>query len=162
MAINTLANVLPRWARSATQMKHAFRDSSYPFPNRNPKFGGVVMQRFNIRNGMPAAPFRNNMDEILAAVQDTLLPSLTRNDMTFPLSVYEAANFPENYGVAEIPDFQSLLPQSHTVGVPVYALLDYEINRTGTVLSQMIGKRDTFDQLFIDFAILIEALKDNA
>ncbi|SEN25063.1 AAA domain-containing protein [Mucilaginibacter gossypiicola] len=162
MAINTLANVLPRWSRSAAQMKDAFQNSSYPFPDRNPKFGGAVMQRFNIRNGRPAAPFRNNMDEILTAIETTLAPSLARASMTYPNTVYEAAGIPHNYGMAEIPDFQSLLPQSHSIGVPVYALLDNEIGRTGTVLAQMVEKRDAFNGMFNDFARIIETVKANA
>lgn len=159
MAINTLSKIFPRWQKNAELMKDAFKDSSYPFPNKNPKFGGVVIQRFNIRNGRPAAPFRNNMDEILDVVSTTLFPHLHNANMTFERESYVEAGIPNSFCIAEIPDFQSLLQQAHIVGVPVYALTNDEIKRTGTVLANMVEKRDDFNSLFTSFANHVELLK---
>lgn len=161
MAIKTLSVVLPRWYNSAVQMRALFSSSSYPFPNRNPKLGGVVLQRFNIRNGRPAAPFRNNMDEIIKEVQQTLIPNLRANNMLLENSLYQQTGIPDNYCLAEIPDFQSLLPQSHSHGVPVFALSEEQIGKSGTVLQQLIIKRDTFNQQFNDFAAIIERIREN-
>jgi len=159
MAVRTLSEILPRWYSIAQQMRTTFANSSYPFPNANPKFGGVVLQRFNIRSGRPSAPFRNNMDEILEAIQNEFVPKLQRHNMLLENNLYEDTGIPDNYCLAEIPDFQSLLPQSHNFGVPVFALTDEQIERTGTVLNQMIERRGAFDDMFIEFAAKIEQIK---
>ena len=82
--------------------------------------------------------------------------------MIFDESAYLQAGVHSNLCIAEIPDFQSLLPKSHTIGIPVYALTDAEMGRTGTVLDQMILKRDQFDKQFDEFAIKIETLRNHA
>jgi len=162
MAIRTLSTILPRWYSTAINMRSLFQDSSYPFPDTNPKFGGLVIQRFNIRSGRPSTPFRNNMDEILQSVQDTLAPRLRTANMLLDRSIYQDAGVPDNFCLAEIPDFQSLLPQSHSYGVPVFALSDEQIERSGTVLEQMIVKREKFNTLFNEFAAIIEKIKSDA
>lgn len=162
MAVRTLADVLPRWYSASQQMRTTFMNSSYPFPTRNPRFGGIVIQRFNIRSGRPSTPYRNNMDDILTSVTSDLVPKLMQHGMLFQANLYSQTGIPLNYCLAEIPDFQSLLPQSHKFGVPVYALSDEQIERSGTVLDQMTEKRDEFNQMFIDFAEKIEEIKENA
>lgn len=162
MAIKTLSSVFPRWYHASQQMRTLFVNSAYPFPEKNPKLGGVVIQRFNIRSGKPAAPFRNNMDEIIREIRETLIPSLSRNNMLLENNLYTKIGIPADYCLAEIPDFQSLLPQSNIHGTPVYALTDAQIGRRGTVLAQMVEKRELFNQQFIDFAHIIERIKENA
>lgn len=161
MAIKTLSEIFPRWYNSAIQMRELFSNSSYPFPEKDPKYGGTVIQRFNIRSGRPSKPYRDNMDEILEEIKITLVPSLRDNKMLLENDLYTDTGIPEDYCLAEIPDFQSLLPQSHKFGKPVYALRDEEIERTGTVLEQMIEKRDQFNEQFNDFANIIEKIKEN-
>ena len=58
-----------------------------------------------------------------------------------------------------IPDFQSLLAQSHRHGVPVFALSETQMERTGTVLEQMMSRRDSFNTLFEAFAVIVEQIK---
>jgi chromosome partitioning protein len=161
MAVKTLATVLPRWYNSSIQMRTLFATSSYPFPSKNPKIGGIVLQRFNIRNGRPATPFRNNMDEILSEVKNTLVPSLRVHGMVFQDALYTHINIADNYCLSEIPDFQSLLPQSHIHGVPVYALTEAQIEKTGTVLEQLVIKRNSFNNQFDAFATIIEQIRRN-
>lgn len=161
MAVRTLSEVLPRWYVAAQQMRSTFANSSYPFPSHDPKFGGVVLQRFNIRSGRPSTPYRNNMDEILESVKVDLVPKLSQSNMLLEATLYAETGIPENYCLAEIPDFQSLLPQSHKFGIPVFALSDEQIERTGTVLDQMRSRRDDFNRMFEEFALKIEEVKQN-
>ncbi len=153
MAVKTLSEVLPRWYTTSQQMRNTFANSSYPFPSYDPKFGGVVIQRFNIRSGRPSAPYRDNMDEILEAVKIDLAPKLDKNSMLLNSQIYIKNNIPDNYCLAEIPDFQSLLPQSHKFGVPVFALSDTQIERVGAVLERMVLRRDEFNDMFENFAL---------
>lgn len=161
MAVKTLSKVLPRWYQTSSQMRTSFADSAYPFPVFNPKLAGVVIQRFNIRSGRPSTPYRDNMNDILNTVKTVLAPEFDRNNMLLPPEIYQEANIGENYSIAEIPDFQSLLPQSHKFGVPVYALSDVQIERSGTVLQQMINRRIAFNRMFDEFAEKIEIMISN-
>jgi chromosome partitioning protein len=152
MAIKTLSNVIPRWNQQAQTMYESFQSSSYPFPNKKPKLGGILIQRFNIRNGKPSAPFRNNMDEIMRSVKNILTPSLKTKDMMFTEQDYKDAGIDEDLCIAEIPDFQSLLPKAYVHGAPVFDLTDEEIGHGKLVLEQMKGKMKEFNQLFDEFA----------
>lgn len=158
MAIKTLANILPRWDQQGQIMNQSFLTSSYPFPNRKPKLAGILIQRFNIRNGRPSAPFRNNMDDIMTSVKDVLVPSLTNNGMVFSKEQYAKARIDESLCIAEIPDFQSLLPKAYIAGAPVFDLTDAEIDHGKLVLDQMKGKMREFDKLFTEFAEKIISL----
>lgn len=161
MAIKTLSSVLPRWYIQSQQMRNMFESSSYPFPNKNPKLGGLLIQRFNIRNGKPNAPFRNNMNEILEEVNNTLLPSLNKADMLLKGEAFLNSKIPDNYCLSEIPDFQSLLQKANNAGVPVFAVSDQEIEHSGTVLIQMQEKRDFFNKIFTDFSNQIIHIKEH-
>lgn len=160
MAIRTLSLVIPRWHQQALQMQTMFANSSYPFPIRHPKLGGLLIQRFNIRNGKPNTPFRDNMNEILSEVNHTLVPALNKVNMLLEKDAYLNDTLPENYCLSEIPDFQSLLQKANQIGVPVYAVTDSEIGNTGTVLDQMIEKREFFDEIFTIFALQIIHIKE--
>lgn len=161
MAITTLSKILPRWYKAATDWKVAFQGSTYPFPDANPKLGGVIIQRYNIRNGRPANPFKNSMNEIGVAVSTILVPSLSLASMTYPLGVYAGANIGAEFNLSEIPDFQSLQQQSQIHGVPVYALTNVELGAGGFILDQLAIKRAQFLELFEVLAQKIEYIKAN-
>lgn len=159
MAIKTLSDVLPRWKSHAEQMHRLFAKSSYPFPLIDTKFAGLIIQRFNIRNGQPNTRFRNNMDEILQEVDRLLVPSLQKNSMVLDSAAYPNSTHPEHYCLAEIPDFQSLIQTANNEGVPVFALTKEQIDRSGTVLEQVEIKRDSIDGVFNKFCDIIIAIK---
>lgn len=158
MAIDTLKVVLPKWVAWAKSMGPVFNDSAYPMPNVTPKFMGELIQRFNIRRGVAARPYRDNIGEIKATIMDRLIPAMTTQGMIFSQAEYEVSAIPDDFCLAEIADFQGLLPKAHGVGVPVFALTNPEINETGPVLTQMAGKRDEFNQQFTDIATKIQTL----
>ena len=160
MAIKTLSTVIPRWYQQSIQMHTMFANSSYPFPEKHPKLGGLLIQRFNIRNGKPNLPFRNNMNEILGEVDASLIPSLRRFNMLLDDAAFVDATKPENYCLSEIPDFQSLLQKANQRGVPVFAITDAEIENKGTVLGQMQEKRAFFNNIFNVFARQIIHIKE--
>ena len=152
MAINTLSNILPRWVQNSKQMSMIFGNASYPFPKFEPKLGGIVIQRFNIRNGKPNKPCRDNMDQILEQVENQLIPSLESADMLLNDDIYSDFNVSKKYCLAEIPDFQSLGQKANEIGVPVFALKDNEMNASGVILEQLKSKRQSLDKIFENFA----------
>jgi chromosome partitioning protein len=158
MAIGTLQQLLPRWSawkQTATQL---FAGSAYPLLPGSPKFVGSIIQRFNIRNGKAAKPYRDNIEEIKGKLSVDLMNSLSAVNMTLPPANYGDELVKDQYCLAEIPDFQGLLPKAHAVGVPVFELTDAEIAETGPVLDQMKGKRTLFKQLFSGLADKISTL----
>ncbi|MGD1089256.1 MAG: AAA family ATPase, partial [Verrucomicrobiota bacterium] len=64
MAISTLEAILPRWTAWSKASVPLFAASAYPLPNILPKFLGSLIQRFNVRNGRAARPYRDNIGEI--------------------------------------------------------------------------------------------------
>lgn len=145
MALDTLQAILPRWVSWKETSLHLFEDSAYPLPVGTPKFVGTLIQRFNIRNGRAAKPYRDNIGEINSKVKDGFFPALKKVGMVLPSAVY---NTIDNYCLAEVPDFQGLLPKSQAVGVPVFAVRDEEINETGPVLENFKTKRDAFNSQY--------------
>lgn len=162
MAIDTLRSILPRWAAWKSTAVDAFIDSAYPLRPGIPKFGGAFIQRFNIRNGKAAKPYRDNIAEIKDRISNDLVPTLCRAGMTFADDIYSAALRTNGYCLAEIPDFGGLLPKANAVGVPVFDLTDDEIAETGPVLDGMKIKRDQLREQLGLVADELAAMLNNA
>jgi chromosome partitioning protein len=148
MAIDTLKNILPKWVlwkRNAIQL---FADSAYPLLDGEPKFIGSLIQRFNVRNGRAAKPYRDNITEIKNKISQDFFESISKVGMTLDSEQYTEDFIESSYCLDEIPDFQGLLPKSYQAGVPVFELLDAEINETGPVLEQMVKNRENFQKKF--------------
>lgn len=158
MALDTLSNVLPKWMTWKKASAPLFASSAYPMLDGSPKFLGCLIQRFNIRKGKAAAPFRDNIAEIKNTVSNKLFEQLKRCDMVLSDDQYGEEFRKSDYCLGEIPDFQGLLPKSYQAGVPVFALADDEIRETGTVLDQMKTKRNTFKDQFSYLGSEIEKL----
>lgn len=162
MAIDTLKSILPRWAAWKANAVDAFADSAYPLRPGIPKFGGSFIQRFNVRNGKAARPYRDNIDEIKTRISNDLLPALRKAGMTFADAVYPLALSASGYCLAEIPDFGGLLPKANAAGVPVFDLTNGEIAETGPVLDGMRIKRDQLRVQLETVADQLAAMLNNA
>ncbi len=148
MALQTLESIFPRWATWKVGNEAVFHDSAYPLRPGLPKFAGTVVQRFNVRNGRAAAPYRDNIGEIKNVTQGRLYPALRNAGLTLPDDDYPAALRNDGFCLEEIPDFGALLPRAHEAGVPVFSLHDHELGATGIVQDGMIDKRGQIhDQL---------------
>ncbi len=161
MALQTLKTTLPRWVNWKTSSISLFQDSAYPLPSGTPKFIGTVVQRFNIRKGKAAAPYRNNIDEINEVVENEIFGALRTAGMTLASNEYNGL-VADHYCLGEIPDFQGLLPKAHQAGVPVFALEDQELEATGPVLEGFKARRAVFKDQFEGLASRIADLLDYA
>lgn len=162
MALNTLASVLPRWVDWAERMRPLFVDAAYPLPTTTPKLIGTLIQRFNVRKGKAAKPYRENIEEIKETVLTKLIPALSLKNMVFEQQVYTTAGISNDLCLSEIPDFQGLLPKANDNGVPVFAMEDDEIGEVGAVREGMIAKRDTFYELFDTISIRVKSICEYA
>lgn len=148
MAINTLSNVLPRWVSWMEQMRPVFENSSYPLATTTPKLLGFIIQRFNVRNGKAAKPFRDYMQDVEDAIVNRLVPALRKKQMLLDQSDYSNANLAANYCIAEIPDFQSLIQKANDANLPVFALNDEQLSASGLVLNNLQASREKFNDIF--------------
>lgn len=158
MALQTLESIFPRWASWKMSNETVFQDSAYPLLPGLPKFAGTVIQRFNVRKGRAAAPYRDNIGEIKDVTRSHLYPALRNAGLTLPDNDYPDALRSAGFCLEEIPDFGALLPRSHEAGVPVFALRDDELGSTGRVLANMITKRDQIHQQISSVAQTLQGL----
>ena len=156
MAIETLSTVLPRWGHWKNSATELFSNSAYSLRNGMPKFIGTIIQRFNIRNGKAAKPYRDNIDEIKTKVRNVLVPKLSVANMLISPNKY----LDQDFCLEEIPDFGGLLPKSFEAGVPVYALDDGDINETGIVLDGLKSKSKDLNDKITSIATKIKVMTD--
>lgn len=161
MAINTLISILPRWVDWVEKMRPIFSEAAYPLPETTPKLIGTLIQRFNIRKGKAARPYRDNIEEIKTTVKEKLAPALRTKGMIYEQSVYTASGMSDELCLSEIPDFQGLLPKANDNGVPVFALNDSQIGESGTVLDELKEKRRVFNDIFEDISNKIISICSN-
>lgn len=159
MAISTLSTVLTRWIDWADRMRPLFKDATYPLPDTRPKFIGEIIQRFNIRKGQAAKPYRDNINEIKEFVKTKFVPSIKAKDMLFSDTAYRELEIPDDFCILELKDFQGLLPKAYEAKVPVFALTDKQLNETGAILDGMKNNRDKFKQDFEKLANKIIGLE---
>lgn len=145
MALDTLKTILPRWSTWKNASLQLFAESAYPLPPGTPKFIGTLIQRFNVRNGRAARPYRDNIAEINAKVTGDVVPALASAGMTLQPNQYATG---QDYCLGEVPDFQGLLPKAHDAGVPIFDITSEEIAETGPVLANAIERRDRFKAQF--------------
>ena len=153
MAIDSLSNVLPNWhswAQRANELP-ILKKAAYPFPEVTPRFLGTVIQNYRPRGGAPAKNFQMWIDKINEQVRAQLVPALDGVGMVCTEEEYSEAGV-ENYCLAQIPDFNSLIARSQATQTPVFALTNEQINQAGAVLTVTTTARDNFKNIFSKFA----------
>jgi hypothetical protein len=162
MALDTLRSILPRWVGWKRAAVDLFETSAYPLPRDIPKFFGSLVQRFNIRNGRAAKPYRDNIAEINESIATKLMPVLSSSGMALSMQQYGSSLEHDKFCLSQIPDFHGLLPKSNNVGVPIFDVRDDEIEETGTVLDGLVEKRETFRTMFNEISQKIVGLMAHA
>ncbi|HYH67954.1 MAG TPA: AAA family ATPase [Urbifossiella sp.] len=164
MAVDSLASVLPKWrkwSRQASGMS-IFKEASYPLPTTTPKFLGTIVQKYRIRDrssvdhdeedaptsGTPAVGFQKWIDAIDRKVLATLIPVLRKEEMLLDEAHYKRLGIEQNYRLASISDFNSLIAKSQEHQVPVYALTDEQIGLGGVLLTRTKKSKNMFESVF--------------
>lgn len=156
MALKTLKTILPRWKKWAIQSKPLFEEASYPLPEAEMAFIGIIIQRFNLRNQKAAKPYQGKIEEIKNYVQNELTTEFAHHNMVIDISALIEKNLiKEDYCLAEISDFGALLQKSHESLIPVFELSDEQLGVTGTVLDGMNQSKERFKEIFNSIASII-------
>lgn len=155
MALETLSNILPRWGNWKNSSFESFSESAYKLREGLPKFIGILTQRFNVRNGKAAKPYRENIDEIKTTTRNLLVPNLETAGMLLDNRKYSSNLISNGYCLAETPDFGGLLPKAFDAGVPVFALIPDDIRETGPILEGLKNKSNQLNSIFTETSNLI-------
>lgn len=168
MALRSLADVLPRWHRwaLAAGSNAVLQDATYAFPIPRLKLAGAVIQRYRLYRsptpedpyGTPTGPFRAWIAKVSAALGDQFVPALAAAGLTFSAEEYAAANIPDSLVLAQIQEFNSLLPRSQEHRVPVYELTQEQLGQQGIVLEGSERQIESLSRIFSDFAERVAGL----
>lgn len=170
MALRSLADVLPRWLRwaSAAGANAVLADATYPFPVPRLKLAGAVIQRYRLYRsptaenpyGTPTGPFRAWIAKVTNSLNDQFVPALTRAGLVFTDEEYAAAGIAPSRVLAQIQEFNSLLPKSQEHRVPVFELTQAQLEQVGIVLEGSQRQIASLERIFADLAERVAALAE--
>lgn len=155
-AISSLERHIVKWHNEIEKFREMndFDGRDFPIAN-NPVFLGSIQQRYRPRNERPTVSFGKWISLIRDAINQKLVPSLTKIGCAVDEAVMKDAlsgTDLEPYDLAQISDFNSLIAISQQLSKPIFALSDTEIRRTGRVFGHaentMIDNRDSFSVAF--------------
>lgn len=152
MALDSLANVMPKWKEWATRAQNnpVLVSAAYPFSKTTTKLLGVVIQKFRPRSGRATAGFQQWIDLMQTKITKELYPTLLRCDLAFKIEKYAgcAPKDTDYFTLAQIADFNTLIAKHQEHSVPVFALTAEHLGQTGTVLDQSLVKVKEFCDVF--------------
>lgn len=165
MATASLASILPKWASWAKHAKTlpTLKKAVYPFPDKDPKFLGTVVQKYRLREGKtPSAAFQQWIDKITEGVKTKLIPELKESHMLLPENAYEQAGLSLGEPLLQMSDYNSLIALSQKHKAPIFDLTDEQLERTGNVLELTQKSMQQFRELYSEGAERIMALIEHA
>jgi len=165
MATESLTSVLPKWATWAKQAKKQpiLQKATYPFPDKNPKFLGTIIQKYKLREGNTASrAFQQWINEIEKGVSEKLIPMLKSNGMLLPEEVYKTAGVKPNLPLIQMSDFNSLIALSQKHKAPIFDLTNDQLESTGIVLERTKKSMLQFHELYSEGADRIIKIIENA
>ncbi len=139
-AIDSLSNVLPKWARDINQFRQG--GDEYSLPMNNPKMLGFISQNYRIytteqkedeadQKSMAKA-YKDWLDRIKEAASRKLVPSLRDNEMIVDEKLFkECVSYDAPYHLAGVQNFNTLIPVSQKLSKPIFELTDKDGNWSG-------------------------------
>ncbi|SFV66808.1 regulatory protein CII [hydrothermal vent metagenome] len=149
MALDSLSSILPKWYRQSKRLQdnEILKDAVYRFPNKIPKFLGNVIQQFNVRNNQPTRGFKKWFDKINEYTNNKFVPALQNESMLLNSSCYK-----DNYILAEISNFNSLITYAQEHNKPVFTLTQDDVKLFGASLGNSKQSIKDFENLFSDLS----------
>jgi chromosome partitioning protein len=159
LAIDSLSKTLPRWAQNADELRSQQEGRSYRIPDQNPKFIGMISQKYRPRLGKPAAAFQEWIDQIVDKVDEVLMPALEKHSMTLSKAkLKKVVKASPHIELAQISDFNSLIARSQECSTAVFALSEEQLKAQGSVFESFEGSRQKFQEIFEQLAARVDEL----
>jgi cellulose biosynthesis protein BcsQ len=154
MAIDSLKSVLPKWAywSDEAQKSDVLTTATYPFPNKKPKFLGLIIQKYRLRDGGAAQGFQNWIDRVKQSTARDLIPVLRNSGMALDKNLYDQTLGQDDYCLSQIPDFNSLITYSQDEQTPVFALTKTDLGTRGRIYEKQSEDVERFREIFDDLA----------
>lgn len=119
-AIGTLSIIIKKWMEDHQQVMDDFKELGLPIRKGLPKFLGVVLQNYKIRDGKPKPTYQMWMDRIPLKVASSLFPAVNKfsdvnHDVTSGLTG-------DKIVVSRIRDFEGLIPIMQEHGKPMFSI----------------------------------------
>lgn len=132
-AIATLSTIIKKWMGDHQQIIDDFTELNLPIRKGLPKFLGVILQNYKIRDGRPKPTYQMWMDRIPLKVKSSLFPAITE----FSSETYDVTSNLKNghIVVTNIRDFEGLIPIMQEHGKPMFS-----ISRNDTKITNPKGK----------------------
>ncbi len=152
-AIDSLSNVLPKWAVDI----RGFRgngNAGYDLPKNNPQMLGFISQNYRVytteQNGeddMEQKTMSKAYKEWLEKIKDVatrkLVPSLAKAGMVIDKDIFQqAVSYDIPYHLAGIQNFNSLIPVSQRLSKPIYELKQEDGRWAGALWARMQNKKE--------------------
>lgn len=151
-SIESLSNVFPDWKNKLRDFKDGIT-----LPKENPKMLGVISQNYRFYNlerdtdgividntseGM-TEEFRQWSDKIKSITNEKLVPALKREDMIIDENIFKSnVDYDTPFNLANIPNFNSLVPTSQRTSKPIFSLEKSDGNWQGALWeSEKDGKK---------------------
>ena len=117
---------------------------------KKPKYLGCIVQNFRLRSGNPTQGFQSQIDGLFNTIDQTLIPQLNASQLAYSSDHYAGVLGSDHKAncLGLVPDFNTLVTQSHVGSTPVFALTDDQLGAVGAVLSQNQAKRQEFHGLY--------------
>jgi cellulose biosynthesis protein BcsQ len=149
MALDSLSNVLPKWYKQSLKLQgnEILQEAEYKFPKKTPKYLGNIIQKFNVRSNKPTKGFKEWFTRVNDCTINKLIPLLDKSNMLLSTKTYK-----DNYLLAEISNFNSLITYSQKYLKPVFELTANELKQSGKVLEESEGNIDKFKEVFSNLA----------
>jgi len=155
-AIKSIIRIIPQWYNDTKNFRNS--DLIYYFEDP-PKFLGFISQNFRPRKGNPAKAFNEWINKLKGLIEGELYPTLKKYKMTLDEECYN--QYTNHFELAAIPDFNSLIAISQEHNLPVFALEEKHINRSGAVLKTMLQNKEKFNNIFENLATSVINLVTN-
>ena len=143
-AIDSLSEVLPEWSKRMEPFKDGIT-----LPEGNPKMLGVVSQNYRVygadnqEGSKMTSAFAEWADKIATITNKKLAPSLKKLDMIVSEDLFKkVVDYDKPYNLANIQDFNTLIPISQKLSKPIFELIEEDGNWGGAVWSKKQNNKD--------------------
>ncbi len=127
-AINSLASVLPAWSKDMKSFKNG-----EVLPRENPKMLGIISQNYRVYGDnnttdeevakKMTSAFHKWSEKIKDVTLNTLIPALQTEGMSITKEAFSSCiNYDVPFNLANIQNFNSLIPISQTLSKPMFEL----------------------------------------
>ena len=134
-AIDSMSKVFPLWANRLEKFK-----DGVSLPRSDPRMLGVISQNYRVYNrgedeaNEMAQEFKKWADKIREITRTNLIPALKENDMIVPEADFrECVDYDTPYNIANIPNFNSLVPAAQSHSKPFFELVQEDSDWTGAI-----------------------------